>query len=300
MIYLNLSDNATSDIKYSISKFPDGQQDVVLDVTGANLSGTTTAGTSWALGVTISSRFNSFKDLELIICAVKALRRLGVKEIHLYVPYMLGARSDRKFQKGGTSYLVDVVAPILNSLNFESVKAIDAHSDICEAVINNFVGETNVSLVRWGLRQLGILGDESVVLVSPDAGALKKIYNVAKDINYQGPVVIGSKHRDVISGKILSTNVDLGDLNLAEKRHFVIVDDICDGGRTFIELAKVIKDKYTGYSDSKVSLIVTHGIFSAGINVLYTELDNVVTTNSVKNVLPLEKEAKDFFQMSVI
>jgi len=60
----------------------------------------------------------------------------------------------------------------------------------------------------------------------------------------------------------------------------VIIDDICDGGRTFVELAKVIKENQ---SDAKIYLIVTHGIFSAGFNDLNKFFEKIFTTNSISD-----------------
>ena len=70
-----------------------------------------------------------------------------------------------------------------------------------------------------------------------------------------------------------------GGVSDAENKTFVIVDDICDGGRTFIELAKVIRKDYS--KDSKIVLIITHGIFSKGFETVFEHVDEVYTTNSV-------------------
>ncbi len=59
-------------------------------------------------------------------------------------------------------------------------------------------------------------------------------------------------------------------------KYCVIVDDICDGGRTFIELAKTLKEG----GAQRVVLYVTHGIFSKGIYPLEKYIDEVYTTNS--------------------
>jgi ribose-phosphate pyrophosphokinase len=66
------------------------------------------------------------------------------------------------------------------------------------------------------------------------------------------------------------------------EKEIVIIDDICDGGRTFIEIAKILKEEK---KDIKISLIVTHGIFSAGLKELYEYFDMIVTTNSVIDVV---------------
>lgn len=278
MKILNLTNESQSQILYKITRFPDGQQDVL--ITTNNVSYVT------AGPVTIKSRFNSFRDLELIICSTKALRRLGVKEIHLYIPYLLGARSDRQFQEGGTSYLVDIIAPLINAQNFESVTTIDPHSDVASACISNLKTINNVMLVRDAFT----LENRECVLVSPDAGALKKIYNIAKATSYNGDIITASKHREIETGKILSTEVPMneGYLHLYKHKDFIIIDDICDGGRTFIELSKAIKEKMTSHK-GKIYLIVTHGIFSAGLKELCEHFDGIHTTNSIMDISSLSE-----------
>jgi ribose-phosphate pyrophosphokinase len=92
--------------------------------------------------------------------------------------------------------------------------------------------------------------------------------------------LIASKHRDIQSGKILSTYVPLKD-GEHTNNNFLIVDDICDGGRTFIEIAKVIHEIRP---KAKVSLAVTHGIFSAGFNELSKYIEHIYCTNSIYNI----------------
>jgi ribose-phosphate pyrophosphokinase len=60
-------------------------------------------------------------------------------------------------------------------------------------------------------------------------------------------------------------------------KHVIIVDDICDGGRTFIELAKVLKSNKV----KNITLFVTHGIFSKGVDALFENgIDNIITTDT--------------------
>jgi ribose-phosphate pyrophosphokinase len=119
-------------------------------------------------------------------------------------------------------------------------------------------------------------------LVSPDGGALKKIYDVAAEFQITD-LVTAIKHRDIKTGKITHTEVPLKPLEHEYDKKFVIVDDICDGGRTFIELAKAIKERT---HDSKIYLVVTHGIFSAGLLELSKYFEKIYTTNSVKEIEP--------------
>jgi ribose-phosphate pyrophosphokinase len=63
----------------------------------------------------------------------------------------------------------------------------------------------------------------------------------------------------------------------------VIVDDICDGGRTFLEIAKTIRSE-RNISILKIYLVVTHGIFSAGFDELKKHFDGIYCTNSVSDI----------------
>lgn len=152
---LNLVYPEKSDIKYKISKFPDGQQNIVIHKIGIfNIPNIILKGED----IQIKSRLNNWLDLELITCAVASLRELGVEEIHLYTPYIMGARSDRKFEEGGNNYLRDVLCPIINSLNFKTVTCIDPHSDVLEACIKGFRKESNLELVKFALELSKLLG----------------------------------------------------------------------------------------------------------------------------------------------
>lgn len=287
MVEINLTNLEKSSIKYKISQFPDGQQDIVLN---------------WIIykgePVTIKSRFNSFKDLELIIATNKALKRLGVKEIHLTIPYLLGARSDRHFQYGGNSYLVDVIAPILNAQEFESVTVLDVHSDVAAACIKNLKTITNEKLVRTSIINIcENLDIKKIVVISPDAGAQKKIYRSIDGLAIVKEVVTASKKRDVITGNITDTEVPLGEHSDYLDARFVIIDDICDGGRTFVEIAKKIKDRLPL---SKIDLIVTHGIFSAGLDTLSTYFNSIYTTNSVLDLDAAHRQIFRVKQLTVI
>ena len=264
MTHLNLVDLEKSGIKYKINKFPDGQQSVQI------------LGDQVDTDVVIHSRFNSFLDLELIICATQALRGEGYHNIALHVPYFLGGRSDRKFGAGGVNYLKQVVCPIINAQNYQAVIVLDPHSDVLEACINNFEKVSNEVVVKFALEDLGATDD--IVLVSPDAGAYKKIFDIAQTFEID-KIITATKVRDIKTGQILHTEIPT--LDQHNKLRYVIVDDICDGGRTFIELAKAIKGSRP---TAEIYLIVTHGIFSAGYDQLSEYITKIYTTDSIKDI----------------
>jgi ribose-phosphate pyrophosphokinase len=266
MVTLDLTSLENSNIKYKISKFPDGQQSITLDkpLITQRLS-----------MVLIKSRLNSFKDLELIITANQCLREFGIDDVNLYTPYFLGGRSDRKFGEGQTNYLKNVICPIINSQKFNKVVVMDPHSDVLEACLDNFVKIGNFELVEFALDNIN---DKNVTLISPDAGAFKKIFDVATKFSIEN-IITATKVRDMKTGNILHT--DVPGIEQHNDVKYVIVDDICDGGRTFIEIAKTI---HNVRPTAKIYLVVTHGIFSAGFKSLFEYFEGIYCTNSIDDI----------------
>lgn len=296
---LNLvNPNDSLSFKFEISSFPDGQQSLRLVEDGYNTFHSLKEN---PYGITIKSRLNNFRDLEIIICATQALKEVGVKRIRLYIPYCMGARSDRKFMEGGINYVKHVIAPIINSQGYEQVIIMDPHSDTLEACINNFVKIDNLKLAEFALRDYFLkkgfdIWDsknfENVCLVSPDAGALKKVFHVADSLKYKKQVVIAAKHRNVETGKIDFTHVPLDDTKPTDD--FFIFDDIGDGFGTFVEIAKVIKNhKWSPENcvlvdteetfQGKIYLVVTHSIQRSGIIKALNIFDKIYTTNSIND-----------------
>jgi len=232
--------------------------------------------------VTITHRLNSFNDLGLLLIATDALRRMDVKILHVLIPYFPAARQDR-VMVSGESLSVKVYADILNAQQYDSVMVFDPHSEVTAALLNNVKVIQNYEYVKQCLQTI----KEEVLLISPDGGALKKIYKVSEYL--EGiEVVECSKKRDVKTGQLSGFRVYEDDL---KGKHCVIVDDICDGGGTFLGLAAALKEKNAG----KLSLIVSHGIFSKGLQELTTVFDTVFTTNSFRDI-----EEEKAVQFSVI
>ena len=220
--------------------------------------------------ITVSHRLNSFNDLGLLCLAVDALHRLEAKLETLIIPYFPSARQDRVMVKG-EPLSVKVYADIINALNFKKVIVFDAHSEVTLAVLNNCELITNHKFVEKVVQEIG----NNVILISPDGGALKKIYKVSEFLG--GIEVIEcSKSRDVKTGKLTGFKVYADDL---QGKDCLIVDDICDGGGTFIGLAEELRNKNAG----KLYLAISHGIFSNGFDDLNC-FERIFTTDSFKNM----------------
>ncbi len=221
--------------------------------------------------VTVTHRINSFNDLGLFCIACDALRRMGVKELHGIIPYFPAARQDRVMVKG-ESLSVKVYADIINNVGLDSITIFDPHSDVTPALLNNCEVIQNHSFVSSFISSL----PKDFILISPDAGAAKKIHKLASQLGIENILECGKK-RDVKTGKLSGFHVPMNDL---DGRACLIVDDICDGGGTFLGLGEELKKKNAG----QLHLAISHGIFSKGFDSLSAIFSAIYTTDSFKSI----------------
>jgi ribose-phosphate pyrophosphokinase len=230
--------------------------------------------TSWGTDkLTIRAHITQTSQIMELALVTDALRRtFTVYDINLILPYVPYARQDRVCDEG-EALSIKVFCDLINSLKFDKVTVYDVHSDVTLALLNNVEHRTVVDIFR---RRFGTAEMQNTILVSPDAGAEKKVFKLAQD--YGLDVFKASKHRDVKTGAITGTTVSVNPENIG-KKDLLIVDDICDGGKTFIELHKILRPLTTG----KISLYVTHGIFSKGLTPLEC-FDRIYTAYPFPNV----------------
>lgn len=213
---------------------------------------------------------NDFMLLAQLVDAVRHATDIAVS--HLELAWLPWARQDRHMVSGD-SFALKVFANQLNILNFDKVFVLDPHSDAAAAAINNCVVIAQESCLMQSETLRRAIGNRELMLVAPDAGALKKIHNVAKASGAQEYAIL-TKERDVATGNLTGFALVAGDV---AGKDLLIVDDLCDAGGTFIGSAQVLRDA----GARSVSLYVTHGVFSKGVeNLLNNGIDAIYTTTS--------------------
>ncbi len=220
---------------------------------------------------TITAHAQNSNDVFAIALIKDAIERWDSKAIiQLFLPYIPYARQDRVCV-GGESFSLKVLTSFIDSLNFVKVTVVDPHSEVSTALFNHLKVISQFNIVDNCRELNNRIG--RTILVAPDSGSNKKTAEIAKYLGHS-EFVRADKLRDLNTGEIKETIVYKDNFNGAD---VTILDDICDGGRTFTELAKVLKKKNCG----KIILYVTHGIFSKGIETLIDNgIDEIWTTNS--------------------
>ena len=224
--------------------------------------------------VNIISRVANANDLLLILFVKNALDYLEFERIHLSISYLITARMDRVMLEG-EPFSLKVIAGMINQANFQKISIFDPHSEVTTALIDRAYAIPNHHFVKHALQDYFTKESPArFCLVSPDAGALKKIYKLAAYLQIE-EVIECTKERDIRTGALTHFSTTADDLS---GQTCFIVDDICDGGGTFAGNAKMLKEK----GAEKVILIVSHGIFSKGNSIEF--IDEIYTTDSFRKI----------------
>jgi len=229
--------------------------------------------------VSVNCDFRNSDDIIDLLLVTDAIRNLIAPrpELVLCLTYIPFARQDRRVNPG-EAHALKVFASLVNSLNFKYVYVADPHSDVCEAVFNNLV-----VLPQWELAEFfckTVIGRYPTHILAPDVGAVKKAQKLAQNLGV--PLLLANKRRDLKTGAIVGFELLDDPHQVKENDHVLVVDDICDGGGTFLPIPQLFPNC------PYVSLYVTHGIFSKGITDLFKVYDSIGTYNLMNDSIEIE------------
>ena len=215
-------------------------------------------------------------DVMQLGMAVDICRRANVFSITLVMPFVPFARQDRIADEGDP-LSIKVFANFINSMKFDRVVMVDPHSDVTPALFDNCIVIPQHEVVGHTVKLIARSNQYENVIIAPDLGAAKKtkllqdhLYN---HYQYACCTVQCDKVRDPRTGKITKFRILDGDV---KDKACIIVDDICDGGGTFLGLGLKLREA----GASRLYLVVTHGIFSKGTSVLSEMFRDIMCSNS--------------------
>jgi ribose-phosphate pyrophosphokinase len=259
------TDKTGVDIQFTVRqwKFPGGE-------VGVDINNLSQLDGMKVTRVCVDARIQNSDDVMALLMATDALRmEFPLAKFMLDLPYIPYARQDRVCN-AGEALSIKVFGRLINSLQYDFVQVVDPHSAVSLACIDNVHVRDQFDIfkdIKSSFREWTI--------VAPDQGATKKCEEFAKKVGAAG-VITFSKTRELSTGKI--TGMKCLD-SIDDNAQYLVLDDICDGGRTFIELANLFNNGTT------LELAVTHGIFSKGFEVVGAVYDHVYTTDSFGPIL---------------
>jgi ribose-phosphate pyrophosphokinase len=226
------------EIPYTLTRFPDGSQQ------------------AWKICPGIVNKIEwIYKDDSELLVLLELLVLINtiqsVKPI-LYIPFFPHARQDKPISNEST-FSKKIICDILLKTykNYYSyIETIDVHSNVDFKIFNEKISNIIPDFIT-------IINKHYDLICFPDKGASKRHYNT-HDI----PSFSLDKLRNQDTGEITGLTCSLP-LDLTHKS-ILIVDDICDGGKTFIEATKVLKT----LGAKAIDLYTSHGIYSKGTDIL--------------------------------
>lgn len=197
---------------------------------------------------TILWKFDGEAEFMHLAQLVDLVRIRSIGRLDLIIPFLPYARQDKDISNEAT-FALKTFTRLLNSLSIDMIVCVDPHSGASFEIENLHVTYPKAEVSE------AIEQTRSDLVCYPDRGAFEKYWH-----EYRFPYMHAEKTRDQLSGHITGNEL-FGD---PKDKRILIVDDICDGGMTFILLTKKLLEA----GAVSVSLFVSHGIFSKGIQVL--------------------------------
>lgn len=259
--WINFSDGASN---VRLDEFKENK-DVIRDVTVTVLPTTPVDNILWELVQVFSALRSWYEHVR----------------IHLHMPYLPNARADRQFEDNMSSPLHEFLCFVYSFLEPETIFIVDPHSD----VYTQYPNYENRIMVKPQYQCFKEVVDldkrEEFWVVAPDKGATQKTLELINHLTqqqYKVMMIQCDKVRDVSTGQITDFYVPGVELR---NRRAIIVDDICDGGGTFIPIAKKLKEQ----GASRVDLYVTHGIFSKGLDLFKDHFNQIYVYQHVSSYI---------------
>ncbi len=257
-----------SQIAYQKYSFPDGQPH--FQVQESAIAAAAALGPIDLVGAIKSGQ--DLLNMGLAIDAIGSVQSAVPIRLNLNISYLLGARMDRRISFGQPNTLA-VIAGVLNhwagSLN--ALRILDPHSSVSQTLMPNAQMLFSDALVDLALKQLQDQHGQAPVVIIPDAGAVPRTQAILQRLGCLHDVARCSKIRDPHTGRLSGFEMQQGNVT---NRVALIVDDICDGGGTFVGVANVLRAQ----GATKVYLCVTHAVLSKGA--IIDSIDGIFATDS--------------------
>lgn len=214
---------------------------------------------------TVVAYLYSSDDIILLLNVVNALNIEG-SSIDVHIPYLPYARQDRVINKGeaNSAYVMKVIYGLLRNYN---VYFYEPHSAYSAPPHNT--SHKLVPLYEIVAEHADIFNNK--LLIAPDKGADSRVSALGRWLKQDYVTLLKNRTKHGVASLGVSRNNE----RLISGNDCIIVDDICDGGRTFLSCAEVLKNA----GAKEISLYTVHGIYSYGaIEKLAKEFKNIYCT----------------------
>jgi len=222
--------------------------------------------------------------MELLIM-IDALKRASANRITAVMPYFGYARQDRKDQPR-VPITAKLIANLLTTAGANRVLALDLHAGQIQGFFD--IPVDHIFAIDVFVDYFKKIGENNLVIVSPDVGGIKMARAYAKKFN-AGLAIVDKRRNTPEATEVMHI---LGEVN---GKNVIMVDDIIATGSSLVEAAGALKKS----GARKIFAAVSHGILSANAveKLENSDIDYLVVTDSIP--LGEEKKSKKIKTVSV-
>jgi ribose-phosphate pyrophosphokinase len=205
-----------------------------------------------------------------------ALRDASAGRLTAVVPYLCYARKDRK-SKSRDPVTTRYVAALFEAVGVDRILTLDVHN--LAAFQNAFrISADHLEAKNLFVKHFApIVQDQEVVVVSPDAGGVKRAESFRESLSAAlGRPISSAFVEKYRSAGVVSGGAVVGDV--ADKTA-IIIDDLISSGTTLARAAQSCVERRA----TIVYAVATHGVFASDANRVLAEapLNQVVVTNTI-------------------
>ena len=261
--FATIRDSRGREINYRINKFPAGEVGLLLSPKYKT-----------AVGVRIECDIYNSNQLMLLVAMIENIKDL----VEIKIGFFAYQRQDKSktIENGDFEEIkmykkpFDIIADAIGNRKVK-VTFLDIHNSLMNEDVINIIPDIKRVIIdgvyELNKRGMAVIID-NVVIVYPDAGAMDRYGQTTKEFK----VICFDKFRGD-SGSISEHNIGGGvESKSLDGKDVFIIDDLCDGGRTFTSAAAKIKK----FNVNSMSLYVTHGLFSFGVDELVKTFDLIM------------------------
>jgi len=215
--------------------------------------------------------------LENLLLAVDLLANTLGREVDLFLPYLPYARTDRRFP-ADDYHRLNAFMRAIASAPVRSVHTVDAPSQAAVEQWPNFL--VNHLPVRELMDAIlcELYTNPMLYVLFPTPAAAQRYFQPLNKalLDIRRGEMMPEKRRQsvIIATGLAKIDPETKQLigysipELPQPGSVLLIDDICDTGKTFIEISRQLRKRYPM---RRISAYATHGVFSEGTDVLRTQ-----------------------------
>jgi len=239
--------------------------------------------------------YNTNDYLMETLILIDACKRSMAKTINVIMPYYPYSRQDKK-DESRSPITAKLVANMLTHSGIDRLVVMDLHSSQIQGFFDipvDNIYSVNIVIEYFNKYIFNKYTDDEkdtkFIIVSPDAGAVKRTLKFAKCMGLDTAIL--HKQRNYQKKNTVEKSNIVGDPDCLQDKTAIICDDMCDTGGTLIKSI----DTLTANGVKDVIVVITHGILSGeAINKINNckYITTMIITNSIDQTCNLKLSNK--------